>query len=483
MQAVKKRRRLVFLKLSVVVCAAIVALVSFAARFAEPATASASGPVPSHTNAPNENNCTACHTTYAVNSGAGGIAISGVPNNYKPNRQIPVTVTVSQSDAIIYGFELTAIDSLGRKVGTYTLPAQTTPQLQLKTGFVGGNQREYVEHTRDGVIPTVFGSKSWTFMWNAPAQTAGKVSFYAAGNAANSDGRTSGDYIYTTNAAALSGTAIANFDGDLKSDIAVFRPETGVWFSLKSGNGAFQAFQFGQSGDRPVAGDYDGDGKSDYAVWRASERVWFIQQSTNGFRANQFGVGEDRPVVGDYDGDGKSDLAVYRPSVGTWYIERSTEGYTGYQFGLPTDKTAQGDFDGDGKTDVAVYRPSTGEWFLNRTRDGFAALQFGTSEDLPVPADYDGDGITDIAVYRPSTGEWFRLNSGSNFSFSFFQFGVATDIPAPADYDGDGKSDIAVYRPSSGVWFITRSSDNTYFGIQFGVPSDIPVPSSGFIAQ
>ena len=478
-----KRPRVVFVKLAVVACAALVGFLSFAATKFERANASSSGPAPAHTNAPNEGNCTACHTTYALNSGAGNISISGVPVNYKPNQQIPVTVTVSQSDAIIYGFELTAIDSLGRKVGTYTLPAQSTPKLQLKTGFVNGNQRQYVEHTVDGVVPAQFGSNSWTFTWNAPAQTAGKVSFFAAGNAANSDGRTSGDYIYTTNAAALAGTAIANFDGDYKSDIAVFRPETGEWFSLKSADGAFQSFQFGVNGDKPVAGDYDGDGKSDYAVWRQSDKTWYIQQSSQGFRANQFGVGEDKPVVGDYDGDGKSDLAVYRPSVGVWYILQSRDGYTGYQFGVATDKTAQGDFDGDGKTDTAVYRPSTGEWFLNRTRDGFASIQFGVSEDLPVPADYDGDGITDIAVYRPSSGVWYRLNSGSNLSFSAFQFGVATDKPAPADYDGDGKTDIAVYRPSSGVWFILRSSDNAYYGVAFGVSSDIPVPSSGFIAE
>ena len=57
--------------------------------------------------------------------------------------------------------------------------------------------RQYVEHTSDGLSNGQFGFNSWTFKWTAPAQTAGKVEFYVAGNAANSDGSASGDYIYT----------------------------------------------------------------------------------------------------------------------------------------------------------------------------------------------------------------------------------------------------------------------------------------------
>jgi Reeler domain len=197
--------RIVFIKLTVIAFASVLAMfcfVNFSDRF-EKVSASASGPTPSVTNAPNESNCTACHTSFPLNSGTGSVLIAGVPVNYLPNQTIPVTVTTSQSDAVIYGFQLTAIDSQGKNIGTFKLPTQSPAQLQTVTGIVNGNQRTYVEHTSSGVIPTQFGSKSWTFNWSAPAQRVGKISFYAAGNAANSDGSTVGDYIYTTNKSTL----------------------------------------------------------------------------------------------------------------------------------------------------------------------------------------------------------------------------------------------------------------------------------------
>ena len=72
----------------------------------------------------------------------------------------------------------------------------------------------------------------------------------------------------------------------------------------------------------PVANsinDYDGDGKSDLAVYRAG--YWSIYSLANGLILNNGGAwgGADAlPVPGDYDGDGKSDLAVY--SNGYWSI-------------------------------------------------------------------------------------------------------------------------------------------------------------------
>ena len=42
-------------------------------------------------------------------------------------------------------------------------------------------------------------SGSWEIEWTAPSAGAGTVDFYFAGNAANQNGSTSGDYIYTIN--------------------------------------------------------------------------------------------------------------------------------------------------------------------------------------------------------------------------------------------------------------------------------------------
>ncbi len=52
------------------------------------------------------------------------------------------------------------------------------------------------------------------------------------------------------------------------------------------------AFGFGT--DLPVPADYDGDGKADIAVFRNG--VWYIQRSGSGLTGVTFGETTDRPA-------------------------------------------------------------------------------------------------------------------------------------------------------------------------------------------
>jgi hypothetical protein len=157
-----------------------------------------SGPPAGHTDAPGEVNCTACHSSFPLNSGKGNVTINGLPIAYTPNQEVTVSVTTNQPDGFLYGFQLTAIDSTGAQAGT--LVATDAVNTQLITGMVSGNTRQYIEQTFDGAFPTEFDKKTWTFKWIAPATNVGAVTFYAAGNGANGNHETTGDNIYTTSA-------------------------------------------------------------------------------------------------------------------------------------------------------------------------------------------------------------------------------------------------------------------------------------------
>ncbi len=275
--------------------------------------------------------------------------------------------------------------------------------------------------------------------------------------------------------AVPSGDARADFDGDGKTDISVFRGSEGNWYLNRSTAG-FQVLNWGISTDALAPADYDGDGKTDTAVFRgtATEGATdFYILNSNGFTFSGYAWGTvgDQPVVADYDGDGKADVGIYRPSDGTWYIILSSNG-ANVIVNNPGTTPVPADYDGDGKADGVIY--TNGNWVGTSSTGNPINIPWGQAGDIATPGDFDGDNIVDQAVFRPSTGVWY-IRQSSNGQPSIVPFGTNGDLPVVGDYDGDGKDDIAIYR--NGQWWINNSGGGVTIA-NFGIATDKPAPAS-----
>lgn len=238
-----------------------------------------------------------------------------------------------------------------------------------------------------------------------------------------------------------------DYDGDGKTDFSVFRPgstinDPGTWYVLRSIDNAWEPLVvWGLGSDRLVPADYDGDGKTDRAIWRPSDGTWYIVKSSTGSsQYSLYGNNGDLPIPADYDGDGLADLAVWRDSNKTFYSINTSNGAAQTVLTSPTIGSgsydwhaASGDHDGDGRAEYALYNKNTATWFIRNSATGLiTTTTWGNGGDIPVHNDYDGDGKVDIAVWR-SDGHWYILKS-SNGSAREEIWGTSGDIPVPAFY-------------------------------------------------
>ena len=295
------------------------------------------------------------------------------------------------------------------------------------------------------------------------------------------------EYIYA--GSKLLAVEDANANAAPPTDLAVWRPSTGMWYVLGGVVGS-QAISYtwgdGTTNppDKPVPGDYDGDGKTDFSIFRPSNNQWYIvYSSNNNISIFAFGAAGDKPAQADYDGDGKTDAAIYRPpgpqgGQGVWHISGSAAGYYVRNWGEDNDVPASADYDGDGKADIAVLRGTDTFYSISSSNLNLNTISFPTNQtgDKPVGGDYDGDGKADYALYNSATGYWY-IKQSTNAQTISQGWGQAGDKEVPNDYDGDGRVDYAIWRPGNGTWYIRHIADNSIRQREWGQAGDIPVPA------
>jgi hypothetical protein len=195
------------------------------------AYASVTGPEARYTNAPGDiGSCVNCHDTFhEANVGPGSVRVDDVPAVYEPGRQYTLRVVVQQGGRQRFGFQLTAIDKDGDRVGTLA-PVSGDSQVNPVTG---AGDRQYINHRQAGTQATSSGARIWQVRWTAPSTDEGTVRFYVAGNAANGDGTNQNDHIYTNTAISESPTTVVNVS--LESEVAGMTLEAGSKFTIDWG--------------------------------------------------------------------------------------------------------------------------------------------------------------------------------------------------------------------------------------------------------
>ena len=143
------------------------------------------------TGAPNESTCMDCHVGNDLNASGGSLMLTTIPETYTPSEVYTIVVNLSRTGQSRWGFEMTALAADGTSAGSFAVDDAGNTQVSET------NSKQYIQHTSIGTAQGTNDTHSWEFEWTAPDADIGPITFYAAGNAANGDFGTTGDYIYT----------------------------------------------------------------------------------------------------------------------------------------------------------------------------------------------------------------------------------------------------------------------------------------------
>lgn len=188
------RRNIIILSAKIGLAVAIVPVLIYAnSQGADPRFSGAPG---------DDGTCAACHTGTALNAGGGNVVLtSSAGTQYQPGRQQTFHITINDALAKIYGFQMTARPDSNAAIaqaGDFTARSQQivlcddgTPKPSSGC-LVQSESVQFIEQDSPLLTNTI------DVTWTPPPSNVGTVTVYVAALAANGDGTTAGDHVYTT---------------------------------------------------------------------------------------------------------------------------------------------------------------------------------------------------------------------------------------------------------------------------------------------
>jgi uncharacterized protein (TIGR03437 family) len=171
----------------------VTSVTGFLCLFASTVVFAESGGAPIRSSgAPGEETCVACHGGVA-NTGPGRVRVEAASGaSYVPGQKTRVQVIVEDPDAARWGFQLSA-----RAQGNDDASAGTLESVNNQARVLRADNLQWITHTSAGTRSGTRNTVTFEFDWTPPASAVGTITLFAAANAANNNGESSGDRIYT----------------------------------------------------------------------------------------------------------------------------------------------------------------------------------------------------------------------------------------------------------------------------------------------